>query len=223
MASEGGNRAQGSGMRPNKQPKDHAGQALDRELEDLPTDLRWREWMRRIEAVLFASASPVPREDLARVVGQGAALDLLLADLAADLEDRPTELARVGAGWMLRTRPAYAPAIRAAAQVEAQGLELGDFEAAVLAAIAWHQPITRAGLKEIFGREIGRELIGRLHAKGLIGTGPRSPRRGAPYTYVTADQFLVAFDLESLQDLPEREQLEDAGIMPGDPEPSSAA
>lgn len=42
---------------------------FDRELEDLPQELRWREWMGRIEAVLFASASPVGREDLARVVG----------------------------------------------------------------------------------------------------------------------------------------------------------
>lgn len=30
----------------------------------------WREWTRRIEAVLFASASPVAREDLGRVVGR---------------------------------------------------------------------------------------------------------------------------------------------------------
>ena len=68
--------------------RDHADQELDRELEDLPPDLRWREWMRRIEAVLFASASPVPREDLARVVGQGASVDLLTDDLMADLEGR---------------------------------------------------------------------------------------------------------------------------------------
>ncbi|MEM1429614.1 MAG: hypothetical protein AAGG09_09165, partial [Pseudomonadota bacterium] len=54
----------------------------------------------------------------------------------------------------------------------------------------------------------------------LIGTGPRSPRRGAPYTYVTTEQFLVAFDLESLQDLPDREQLEDAGVIAADPEAS---
>ena len=45
---------------------------LDRDLADLPPDLRWREWMRRIEAVLFASGTPVAREDLARVVGQVA-------------------------------------------------------------------------------------------------------------------------------------------------------
>ncbi|WP_298938281.1 hypothetical protein [uncultured Ruegeria sp.] len=41
--------------------KDHAESELDRELENLPSELSWREWIRRIEAVLFASASPVPR------------------------------------------------------------------------------------------------------------------------------------------------------------------
>lgn len=185
---------------------------LDQELNDLPPELRWREWMRRIEAVLFASASPVPREDLARVVGQGASVDLLVDDLAADLEGRSFEVAEVAGGWMLRTRTAYAPAIRVAADVGTQDLDLREFDVAVLAAIAYHQPITRDGLKDIFGKEISRDLIGRLHARELIGTGPRSPQRGAPYTYVTTEQFLVAFDLESLQDLPDREQLEDAGL-----------
>lgn len=212
MASESGNRAQSSDMRPRKASKDHPEPALDRELEDLPADLRWREWMRRIEAVLFASASPVPLEDLARVVGQGASVNLLLEDLAADMEGRSFEVVQVAGSWILRTRPAYAAAIRAAADVGDQDLDLSEYEVAVLAAIAYHQPVTRDGLKDIFGKEIGRDLIGRLHARGLIGTGPRSPRRGAPYTYVTTEQFLVAFDLQSLQDLPDREQLKDAGL-----------
>ncbi|EDQ02889.1 transcriptional regulator (Ypuh-like), putative, partial [Sulfitobacter indolifex HEL-45] len=64
--------------------KDRSEAELDRELAHLLPELRWREWMRRIEAVLFASASPVPREDLMRVVGQGAAVDLLIEDLASD-------------------------------------------------------------------------------------------------------------------------------------------
>ena len=192
--------------------KDHADQVLDRELEELPADLRWREWMRRVEAVLFASASPVSREDLARVVGQGASVDLLIDDLTADLEGRSFELAKVAGGWMLRTRPAYAAAIRTAADVGSQDLDLREYDVAVLAAIAYHQPITRDGLKDIFGKEISRDLIGRLHARGLIGTGPRAPRRGAPYTYVTTEKFLVTFDLETPQDLPDREQLTDAGL-----------
>jgi len=196
--------------------KDRPDPELDRELSDLPPELRWREWMRRIEAVLFASASPVPREDLARVVGQGASVDLLVEDLAADLEGRAFEVAQVAGGWIFRTRAIYAPAIRAAADVGDQLLDLSEFDVAVLAAIAYYQPITRDGLKDIFGKEISRDLIGRLHARDLIGTGPRSPRRGAPYTFVTTEQFLVAFGLESLRDLPDREQLEDAGFQ-GEP------
>ena len=185
---------------------------LDRDLADLPPDLRWREWMRRIEAVLFASASPVPREDLARIVGQAASVDLLVEDLAADLEGRAFEIAMVAGAWMFRTRTAYAPAIRAAADVSDQLLDLNEFDVAILAAIAYHQPITRDGLKDIFGKEISRDLIGRLHAHGLIGTGPRAPRRGAPYTFVTTDAFLSAFGMESLRDLPDAEQLNDAGL-----------
>ena len=193
--------------------KDRSEAELDRELTDLPPELRWREWMRRIEAVLFASASPVARDDLARIVGQGASVDLLVEDLTADLEGRAFEIAQVAGGWMFRTRPAYAPAIREAAYIGDQLLNLSEFDIAVLAAVAYHQPITRDGLKDIFGKEISRDLIGRLHARDLIGTGPRSPRRGAPYTFVTTEQFLVAFGLESLRDLPDREQLEDAGVV----------
>lgn len=192
--------------------KDESEPDLNRELADLPPELRWREWMRRIEAVLFASATPVSREDLSRVVGQGASVDLLVEDLVADLEGRAFEIAKVASGWMFRTRPAYAPAIRAAADVGDQLLDLSEFDVAVLSAIAYHQPITRDGLKDIFGKEISRDLIGRLHAQGLIGTGPRSPRRGAPYTFVTTEQFLITFGLESLQDLPDPEQLTDAGL-----------
>ena len=129
------------------------------------------------------------------------------------MEGRAFEIAQVAGGWMFRTRPAYAPTIRAAAEVGDKLLELSEFDVAVLAAIAYHQPITRDGLKDIFGKEISRDLIGRLHARNLIETGPRSPRRGAPYTFVTTEQFLVAFGLESLRELPDREQMEDAGLV----------
>ena len=86
------------------------------------------------------------------------------------------------------------------------------FDLAVLAAIAFHQPIGRERLKEIFGKEISRDLIGRLAERDLIGTGPREPRRGAPYTFVTTDTFLAAFGRETLRDLPDPEQLADAGL-----------
>lgn len=142
----------------------------------------------------------------------GGGSRLLIEDLATDLDGRAFEVVKVADGWMMRTKNAYAPAIRTAADIEEQLLDLNQFDVAVLAAIAYHQPITRDGLRGIFGKEISRDLIGRLHARDLVGTGPRSPKRGAPYTFVTTEQFLVAFNLETLRDLPDKEQLEDAGF-----------
>jgi len=185
---------------------------LDTELKDVPPELRWREWMGRIEAVIFASASPVPREDLARVVGQGVSVDLLVEDVMTELAGRPYELMAVADGWTMRTRVQFADVIRTAADVDDQLTDLNEFEVAVLAAIAYHQPLTRDGLKDVFGKDISRDLIARLRVQELIATGPRSPRAGAPYTYVTTQKFLVQFGMESLRDLPDREQLVDAGL-----------
>ena len=69
---------------------------FDRELADLPPELRWREWKARVEAVLFAAAKPVTREILARVVGRDCILELLLDDLKEDLRGRPIALVRAG-------------------------------------------------------------------------------------------------------------------------------
>ncbi len=175
--------------------------SLDRDLSDLPQALRWREWMRRIEAVLFASPEPVARASLARVVGQGVDIDLLIADLRVDLEGRPYEIARVAGNFLLRTRAAYAPAIRAAVRPDTGPRPLSTSELLVLVAIACHQPVTPRELGEMLGREISRDLIARLRGRGLIAPGPRAPQPGAPLTFVTTDQFLATFDLETLRDL----------------------
>jgi segregation and condensation protein B len=53
---------------------------LDVELIDLPPAARWREWMLRVEAAIFASEKPVPREALVRLVGQDCRFDDLIAD-----------------------------------------------------------------------------------------------------------------------------------------------
>ena len=189
---------------------------FDRELSDLPAELRWREWKARVEAVLFAAAKPVGRETLARVVGQNCALDLLLDDLREDLRGRPVELVRAGESYTLHTRPAFGPAIRVAFDILADTKQLTKLEAGVLMAIAMFQPVTRGELTETFGKEISRDLIAALREEGLIAAGPRSPKLGAPYAYVTTEKFLLEFGFESLRDLPDIEVLKDAGLIGGE-------
>jgi segregation and condensation protein B len=186
---------------------------LDAELADLPPELRWREWMGRVEAIIFAASEPVTREVLARVVGRDCNLDLIIADIRDELRGRPYELASVAGGWQHRTRKAFADAIHAAAGSAAAVRPLSRSESLVLMAIAYFQPIARAELSEFFGREVSRDLIAGLRALGVIAAGPRSPRPGAPYAFVTTKTFLAQFGFESLRDLPDIEMLEDAGLL----------
>lgn len=190
-----------------------SSEPLDTELADLPQALRWREWMARVEAVLFSSSEPVGREVLARVVGRDCALDLLIEDICAELAGRPYEIVRVNGCWQFRTKPQHAAAIRAARKEGEGGRDFTPNEALLLTIIAYMQPVTRGAISRLTGREVSRDLIARLHRQNLIARGPRSPEPGAPYTYVTTPGFLVHFGLETLRDLPDIEALQDAGLL----------
>lgn len=196
--------------------KNRHPEIFDTELEHLPADLRWREWIGRVEAVIFAAPEPVPREVLARVVGKDCNLDLIVDDIREELRGRPYELVSVAGGWQHRTRPVFGDAIRTAVGVDDKAVVLSESESLVLTTIAYFQPITRAELSTFFGREISRDLIGRLRSVGFIASGPRSPQPGAPYTYVTTKEFLSHFGMENLRDLPDMEALEDAGLLSKD-------
>jgi chromosome segregation and condensation protein ScpB len=55
-----------------------------------------------------------------------------------------------------------------------------------------------------------------LRRLDLIGSGPRAPQPGAPYTYVTTKAFLAQFGFDTLRDLPDMEALEDAALLSKD-------
>ncbi|RNJ41836.1 transcriptional regulator [Mesorhizobium erdmanii] len=190
-----------------------ADQLFDRELDHLPPEARWREWMHRVEATIFAASEPVGRETLARIVGKSCSIDLLIDDIREELRGRPYDLVAVAGGFRHLTRPAYADAIRAAVGGNERASELTQSEVLVLMCIAYFQPITRGELSSFFGKEISRDLIGHLRGSGLIASGPRSPTPGAPYTYVTTKEFLLEFGLDTLRDLPDFAALEDAGLL----------
>ncbi|MBE0581889.1 MAG: SMC-Scp complex subunit ScpB [Devosia sp.] len=169
--------------------------------------------MNRIEAVLFAAPKPVDREALVRVVGRDASIDLLIDDIREALRGKPYDVVSIAGGWAFRTRTAYADAIATSAAVPDRAVDLTQNEAMVLVSIAYHQPVTRAGVSEILGREVSRDVIGALRDKNMITAGPRSPTAGAPFTYVTTKGFLEHFGLDTLRELPGLNELEDSGLI----------
>jgi segregation and condensation protein B len=132
---------------------------LDADLDGLARELRWRAWMGRVEAVIFASKDPVSREVLARVVGPDCNLDLVIEDIRAELRGRPYDLVAVAGGWHLRTRKQFADAIHLA-MGGPRHQPLSRIENLVLTAIGYFQPITRGELSQLFGKEVSRDIIG---------------------------------------------------------------
>ena len=189
---------------------------FDPDLTDLPEGARWREWMGRVEAAIFASPAPVPRDALAKIVGKNCNLDDLIADIRDELRARPYELVFVAGGYQLRTKPRFSAAIRAANAGELcdAGLpELTPTELLAVTAIAYLQPATRAEISRLAGKDISRNVVGRLKRLELIDGALRAPEPGAPFAYVTTKKFLEVFGLATLRDLPDLERLEDEGLL----------
>lgn len=71
-----------------------------------------------------------------------------------------------------------------------------------LAIIAYKQPITRVEIEEIRG--VGADvMLRKLEARGLIKEDGRSDAVGRPILYSVTDEFMDAFQLISLDELPE--------------------
>jgi segregation and condensation protein B len=79
----------------------------------------------------------------------------------------------------------------------------------VLAIIAYRQPVTKGEIDAIRGVKCERVIDG-LMKKDLVEEVGRSSAIGRPILYGTTKSFLRHFDFESLRDLPEIEDIEDA-------------
>ena len=71
----------------------------------MPDGARWRGWMGRVEAAIFAARDPVPREALARLVGPRCNLDDLIADIVDELRGHPYDIVFVAGCVFRRSRP----------------------------------------------------------------------------------------------------------------------
>ena len=76
-----------------------------------------------------------------------------------------------------------------------------------LAIIAYKQPITRIEIEEIRG--VGCDMMVRkLLARNLIKECGRTDGPGKPFLYEVTEEFMDAFKLESLKELPDLPMIE---------------
>ena len=162
-----------------------------------------------LEAALFASARPVPTEELAALETEASPAALLAAidELREhyDVDGHGVELVEVAGGWQILTRPEYTEAIERA-QLAARPQRLSAAALETLAIIAYRQPIGRADIEEIRGVAIGGVLKS-LHERGLIDVVGRGEGVGRPLLYGTTPVFLEHFALRHLEELPRADEL----------------
>lgn len=156
-----------------------------------------------LEALLLVSTDAVSAIDLAKVLGiaPGEAASAL-AELAAEYADanRGFQLREVAGGWRLFTHPAYHDAVeRYVISWDTRRLSQAALE--TLAVIAYHQPVTREGVKAVRGVN-SDGVIASLKEKRLVREVGREGERGTAILYGTTQAFLEKFGLRTLKDLP---------------------
>ena len=166
--------------------------------------------LRLVEALLFAADGPLGEEAISRHLDEAADVPELLRELAQIYAGRGVNLARLAGGWAFRTAPDLAAKLRIERPV-ARKLSRAAVE--VLAAIAYHQPVTRGELEQIRGVALGKGTIDALMEAGWVRPKGRRAGPGRPLLWVTTPEFLVHFGLDSLKDLPGVDELRSAGLL----------
>ncbi len=175
---------------------------------------------RMVEAILFASSTPLTLRQIAARLPEGCQPAEVLYGLRVRYEGRGVQLARVGEAWVFRTSADLGFLMQEDA-IENRRLSRAATE--TLAVIAYHQPVTRTEIEEIRGVAVNRGTLDQLIEMGWVRIGRRRMTPGRPVTFVVTDDFLDHFGLESARDLPGLSELRAAGLLESRPPADSIA
>ena len=173
-----------------------------------------------LEALLFASDSPLEAERIQDVLELPADAARLLVDALRhrlDEEGRALMLIEAGGGFRLVTRPEIAPWLVKLARSKTRS-RLSRPALETLAIIAYRQPVSRPEVDAVRGVN-SEGVLDNLLDRRMIRIAGRKDSPGRPFLYETTRDFLVAFGLRDVSDLP---KVEGELIVP-EPTPAEGA
>ena len=169
---------------------------MESQLVPTPTDV--------VEALLFASDTPLEAErirevlDLPDVHEAGRLIDELRARY--ETSSGGLQIVEVGGGYRMITRADVAPwLVRLARSRTRTRLSRPALEA--LAIIGYKQPVSRPEIDAVRGVN-SEAVLDNLLERRLVRITGRKEAPGRPYLFETTREFLVAFGLRDLGDLP---------------------
>ena len=175
-----------------------------------------------VEALLFASEAPVEAERIQEVLelpssGEARELVRVLGE-RLDGQGRALQIIEVGGGFRLVTRPEVAPWLVKLARSRTRS-RLSRSSLETLAIIAYRQPASRPDIDAVRGVN-SEAVLDNLLDRRMVRIAGRKDSPGRPFLYETTRDFLVAFGLRDLADLP---KVEGALVIPEAPADAAGA
>ncbi|MDE1904770.1 MAG: SMC-Scp complex subunit ScpB [Alphaproteobacteria bacterium] len=171
--------------------------------------------LRLLEALLFASQSPVDDAAIKARLPADADIPSLIAELTEHYSGRGVNIVEAAGGWTVRTATDLGPRLKLVQKISRK---LSRAAMETLAIVAYHQPVTRAEIEDIRGVVVSSGTLDLLMEIGWIGPKGRRQTVGRPVTWGTTDAFLLHFGLANAGDLPGIEELRAAGLIGPRPE-----
>lgn len=166
-----------------------------------------------IEAVLFALGDAIGADRLAAALGVG---EEEIYSAAHGLKERYEKenagirLLEIDDAFQLASNPAHYDAVLKIT-MEKRRAPLSSAALETLSIIAYNQPVTKGAVDFIRGVDCSYS-IARLMERNLVDESGRADAPGRPILYVTTFEFLRAFGLKTLDELPrlpEKERIEE--------------
>ena len=163
-----------------------------------------------IEAILFSASEPLDVGTIKSKVKSGTDVLKILYELQKDYQDRGIRLVNLADKWSFRTSDDLSAKLKKEIIIQKK---LSKAAIETLAIIAYHQPVTRSEIEEIRGVSFSTGTLEILFELGWVKPNGRKEIPGKPLLYVTTDKFLNHFNINSLDDLPNSDELLAAGLI----------
>lgn len=159
-----------------------------------------------IESILYVSGSQVAISDIAEKLGLS---EKQINDAVKELKEKYSgesgiQLLQFNKKLQFSSNPAYADDVSSVLN-PIKEKELSKSMLEVAAIIAYKQPVTRIDLEEIRGNS--EYAVQKLLELGVIEPVGRKDAVGRPVMFGTTDKFLKRFQISSLDELPDYEEL----------------
>ena len=180
---------------------------VDSELTAAPQ----HETLMQLEAIIFASETAVSLARLKEALQNKYStteLCLLLQQLSVLQQGRSIELIETAQGYRFQVRAKYRDIITQVWPERPTRLSPTLLE--TVAVIAYHQPVTRADIEQIRGVSNNSQILRSLFDWNWIKESGFKELPGRPALLVTTPQFLNAFGLLSLGQLPPLQDAKEA-------------